>query len=52
MFEFKFADKELQRKVRKLDFPTEVCQELPQFLEALRQKGEIAKVDYFLGNIR
>ncbi|ACK65725.1 putative transcriptional regulator [Rippkaea orientalis PCC 8801] len=51
MFEFKFADKKLQRKVRKLDFPTEVCQELPQFLEALRQKGEIAKVDYFLGNI-
>ncbi|MBD2124983.1 hypothetical protein NDI39_25535 [Microcoleus sp. ZQ-A2] len=48
MFQIKFLDQDLQNKFLDLEtnFPPEVCQELPQFIEALRQCGQVSKVDF------
>ena len=53
MFEFEYVDACLKKKLSNPEkhFPPEVCQELPQFLYALKQKGEVSKADFFLGRI-
>jgi hypothetical protein len=53
MFKFEFIDKALHEKFLDLptNYPPEVCQEIPQFLEALERDGQVSRVEYFIGNI-
>lgn len=53
MYEFEYWDDSLKKKLTNLEnhFPPEVCQELPQFLQALREKGEVSKADFKLGGV-
>lgn len=52
-FEFDYKTLSLQKKFQNLEenFPPEVCQEIPQFLRALKQYGEVSKADFFFGSI-
>lgn len=53
MFNLEFIDAKLHEKFLDISmhYPPEVCQELPQFLEALKRDGQISRVEYFRGNI-
>jgi hypothetical protein len=53
MFKFEFIDETLHAKFQNLSkhYPSEICQELPQFLEALERDGQVSRVEYFRGNI-
>lgn len=53
MFKIEFVNNYLKEKFENLGkyFPSEVCQELPFFLEALQKDGEISNSDYFMGHI-
>lgn len=54
MFSIQFCDSQLKKKIAARDqfYPPEVCQELPQFLEALERDGDINGVDYYKGDIK
>jgi hypothetical protein len=53
MFNFEFIDQELHKNFLDLseNYPPEVCQELPQFLETLERNGQIPRAEYFRANI-
>jgi hypothetical protein len=53
MFEFEFINSELKSKFNNLNdhYPIEVSQELPQFIEALKEEGLVRGTDYFRGHI-
>ena len=53
MFEVKCIDQELEYRLTNAThyYSPSVCAELTYFLEALQRYGEIARTDFFLGNI-
>jgi hypothetical protein len=53
MFDFQYSDSSLKNKVEnpQKQYPDEVCQELPQFIQRLRKDGQMSGTDYFMGGI-
>lgn len=53
MFEIEFINESLQARFKNLEksFPVEVCQEISQYLDGLKQKGELSRVDFYCDNV-
>jgi len=53
MFEFEYLNQPLQRILENPGehLAREVCEELPQFLEALRRDGQVSKAEFFTGGV-
>jgi phage-related protein len=51
MFEITFFDKRIRTQLENpiQTLPTEVCQELTIYLNALQNKGEVSKADFYSG---